>query len=71
MRLPKFSYCRPRRLEEAVQLLTEHPGARPLAGGTDLLVNAIADAIGVSFERLPVTPLAVLAALKKRGGRES
>jgi 4-hydroxybenzoyl-CoA reductase subunit beta len=39
MRLPKFSYCRPRRLEEAVQLLTEHPGARPLAGGTDLLVN--------------------------------
>jgi 4-hydroxybenzoyl-CoA reductase subunit beta len=38
MRLPPFDLARPSTLEEATALLAE-PGARPLAGGTDLLVN--------------------------------
>ncbi|MDP6956311.1 MAG: FAD binding domain-containing protein, partial [Planctomycetota bacterium] len=40
LRLPPFELLRPSSLEEARSLLVEHgPGARPLAGGTDLLVN--------------------------------
>ncbi|MFQ6053978.1 MAG: FAD binding domain-containing protein, partial [Candidatus Bathyarchaeia archaeon] len=35
--LPSFSLHRPRTLEEALGLLRELEGARPLAGGTDLL----------------------------------
>jgi CO/xanthine dehydrogenase Mo-binding subunit len=31
-------------------------------------VNAIADAIGVEFDRLPVTPSMVLEALRKKKG---
>lgn len=34
-----FDYAAPSSLSEAVALLTAHPGARPLAGGTDLLVQ--------------------------------
>jgi len=38
--LPSFRYLRPTRLEEALGLLDEHGvSARPLAGGTDLLVE--------------------------------
>jgi 4-hydroxybenzoyl-CoA reductase subunit beta len=39
MRLPAFTYHQPSTVEEALAALTEHPGARVLAGGTDLLVN--------------------------------
>jgi carbon-monoxide dehydrogenase medium subunit len=34
-----FDYAAPPTLDEAVALLAAHPGARPLAGGTDLLVQ--------------------------------
>ncbi|HTS31036.1 MAG TPA: xanthine dehydrogenase family protein subunit M [Bryobacteraceae bacterium] len=34
-----FDYVAPRSLDEAVALMAAHPGARPLAGGTDLLVQ--------------------------------
>jgi CO/xanthine dehydrogenase FAD-binding subunit len=34
-----FDYAAPASLGEAVALLASHPGARPLAGGTDLLVQ--------------------------------
>jgi 4-hydroxybenzoyl-CoA reductase subunit beta len=40
MRLPLFSFCAPRTLEEAARILHgEGPDAMPLAGGTDLLPN--------------------------------
>ncbi len=39
MRLPTFTYHRPSTVEEALAALADHPGARVLAGGTDLLVN--------------------------------
>ena len=39
MRLPKFEYMEPGDLKEASALLSEKPGARILAGGTDILVN--------------------------------
>lgn len=39
MRLPKFEYYQPATLAETVAILAEVPGARPVAGGTDLLVN--------------------------------
>ncbi|GAA5143539.1 xanthine dehydrogenase family protein subunit M [Nocardioides marinquilinus] len=32
-------YLRPTSLEEAVAALAEHPGARPVAGGTDLMIQ--------------------------------
>jgi len=37
--LPRFEYRRATALREAVALLAEHPDARALAGGTDLLVD--------------------------------
>ena len=40
LRLPPFTYHRPRTVEEAVALLGEHgPDAMPIAGGTDLMPN--------------------------------
>jgi len=39
MRLPTFTYYQPSTVQEVLAALTEHPGARVLAGGTDLLVN--------------------------------
>ena len=39
-RLPKFEYIAPTTLEEATRFLSEHKNeARPIAGGTDLLLN--------------------------------
>ncbi len=40
MLLPSFDYRAPRAVEEAVALCAETPGARYLAGGTDLLAQA-------------------------------
>ena len=34
-----FDYEAPQSLNQAVALMAAHPGARPLAGGTDLLVQ--------------------------------
>lgn len=39
MRLPKFEYQEPKDFQEACEILNKEPGARVLAGGTDLLVN--------------------------------
>lgn len=39
MRLPKFNYMRPESIQEACAALLDQPGAKALAGGTDLLVN--------------------------------
>ncbi len=39
MLLPRFEYRRATSLPQAATLLAEHPDARPLAGGTDLLVD--------------------------------
>ncbi len=39
MRLPKFDYMRPESVQEACSALLDRPGAKALAGGTDLLVN--------------------------------
>jgi len=62
-------------LMESVHIDTDDPlgpfGAKEAGEGTQLapapaIVNAIADAIGVEFDRLPVTPEMILEALKKR-----
>ena len=62
-------------LMESVHIDTDDPlgpfGAKEAGEGTQLapapaIVNAIADAIGVEFDRLPVTPEMILSALKKR-----
>jgi aerobic carbon-monoxide dehydrogenase medium subunit len=37
MKLPAFDYAVPTSVDEAVKLLAEHPGAKPLAGGQSLL----------------------------------
>jgi len=34
-----FDYAAPESLDQAVALMAAHPGARPLAGGTDLLAQ--------------------------------
>jgi len=39
VRLPKFEYSRPATISEACEILLDHPSAKVLAGGTDLLVN--------------------------------
>lgn len=39
MRLPKFNYRKPATIKEASAILSNEPGSRVLAGGTDLLVN--------------------------------
>jgi 4-hydroxybenzoyl-CoA reductase subunit alpha len=61
---------------EAIHIDTDDPlgpfGAKEAGEGTQLapapaIVNAIADAIGVEFHRLPVTPEMVLEALRKQG----
>lgn len=37
--LPTFELLRPKTLEEALKARADHPGSRPLGGGTDLTVN--------------------------------
>lgn len=39
MRLPKFRYMEPKSIEEASAFLIDEPGAKILAGGTDILPN--------------------------------
>ena len=48
MRLPKFEYHDPLTLAGACQIMSElGPAARPLAGGTDLLVNLKKGALAI------------------------
>lgn len=63
----------------AIHIDTEDPigpfGAKEAGEGTQLapapaIVNAIEDAIGVEFNRLPVTPHMILEALKKRNTKQ-
>lgn len=77
---PSFlDYAMPTMLEipvmESMHIDTDDPlgpfGAKEAGEGTQLapapaIVNAIADAIGVEFDRLPVTPAMVLEALKQQ-----
>ena len=54
----RFDYARPASLAEAVALLSDHgPGARILAGGTDLIIRlrdgTIAPALVVDVKRVP------------------
>ena len=37
--LPEFDLIRPRSVDEALKARAAHPDARPLGGGTDLMVN--------------------------------
>ena len=37
--LPTFDLLRPTTLDEALKARADHPGSRPLGGGTDLTVN--------------------------------
>jgi len=36
--LSKFDYYKPQKLDDAIQYLSDHPGTRILAGGTDLMI---------------------------------
>jgi CO/xanthine dehydrogenase FAD-binding subunit len=40
MSLPAFSLLRPKTLSEALDQMADHPGAFPIAGGTNLIVDA-------------------------------
>jgi CO/xanthine dehydrogenase Mo-binding subunit len=64
---------------EAVHIDTDDPlgpfGAKEAGEGTQLapapaIVNAIADAIGLEFHRLPVTPDMILDGLRKKYGND-
>ncbi len=39
VRLPKFRYMEPKSIKEASTILLDEPGAKILAGGTDILPN--------------------------------
>jgi carbon-monoxide dehydrogenase medium subunit len=68
MLLPRFAYHRPQGLAEAVEILAERPGARVLAGGTDLLVNLKRGSARAS-EVVDVSGLEELAGLRSGRGR--
>jgi 4-hydroxybenzoyl-CoA reductase subunit beta len=57
MRLPKFEYAEPKSIKEACAILSKEPGAKVLAGGTDLLVNmkhkVEAPHLVVNLKRIP------------------
>jgi CO/xanthine dehydrogenase Mo-binding subunit len=63
---------------ESIHIDTDDPlgpfGAKEAGEGTQLapapaIVNAIADAIGLDFLRLPVTPAMILEALRRKQGK--
>ncbi|MCC7166628.1 MAG: 4-hydroxybenzoyl-CoA reductase subunit beta [Rhodospirillales bacterium] len=61
--LPEFELLRPATLDEAVKALA-HEGARPLAGGTDLLPN-LRRGIGLPARLVDLSALAGLNAIEK------
>jgi 4-hydroxybenzoyl-CoA reductase subunit beta len=61
--LPEFELLHPRTLDEAVNACADHPGSRPLGGGTDLIVN-IRRGIVAPPALIDVTGVAELRAIK-------
>jgi len=61
--LPEFTLLRPRNLAEAVAARADHPGARLLGGGTDLVVN-IRRGIEAPPLLIDMTAVAELKAIK-------
>lgn len=64
--LPQFSLHRPRDLAEATALLAGDPGARVLAGGTDLIAN-LRDGLGVPSILVDLASIEELAAISPAG----
>lgn len=67
MLLPRFEYRRATSLLQAVTLLAENPAARPLAGGTDLLVD-LRERRQTSPVLVDVSELAELRGIEQAGG---
>ncbi|MDW7711046.1 MAG: FAD binding domain-containing protein [Deferrisomatales bacterium] len=67
MRLPPFSYLRPSDPGEAVRLLGASPGAKALAGGTDLLVN-LKHRVEAPPALVPLKHLAELRGVREEAG---
>jgi len=61
-RIAPFTLCRPASLAEAAALLAATPGARPLAGGTDLLPN-LRDGLGEPPALVDLAGIAELSAI--------
>jgi 4-hydroxybenzoyl-CoA reductase subunit beta len=61
--LPEFTLLRPQSLAEAVAARADHPGARLLGGGTDLVVN-IRRGIEAPPQLIDMTGIAELKAIK-------
>lgn len=79
--MKRFDYLAPRSLAEALERLSDRPGAIPLAGGTDLLVRLkdvsrsvetlvslkrVPELRQYAYYELPITPERVWRALKDK-----
>ncbi|MBC8420410.1 MAG: FAD binding domain-containing protein [Proteobacteria bacterium] len=85
MRLPKFRYMEPKSIKEASTILLDEPGAKILAGGTDILPNmkhkVELPSVVVNIKKIPeldfirkdngVTRIGPLTSLKKIYQNES
>ena len=65
--MPPFRCLRPATAAEAARLLADHPGAVPLAGGTDLLVN-LRRGLGTPPVLVDLGAVAGFAAVAEEGG---
>ena len=66
-RIAPFSLCRPASVAEAAALLATTPGARPLAGGTDLLPN-LRDGLGAPPALVDLAGIAEMTGIAVSGG---
>jgi len=66
-RLPSFTLLRPNTLAEAAALLAATPGARPIAGGTDLIPN-LRRGLGAPSALVDLSAIAELDALEITAG---
>jgi len=64
MIMPQFTYSAPEKLDDAIMLLKEHKGSRPLAGGQSLLVD-------LKWEKTSVDMLVDLQHIPDLGGIRS
>jgi 4-hydroxybenzoyl-CoA reductase subunit beta len=64
--MPDVRVHRPATLQEAVGLKADRPGARFLAGGTDLLVN-LRRGLGEPTDLIDLTAIADMAAIRREG----